>query len=104
MKSAFASIILFLSASGGHAHPVAQGAIELTISEGKIELRARVSPEEVLVANMSAQSAAADLNEVYERHGDYLLQHLRIFADDQRLLGKRAGTVMPQAGSQAARA
>jgi hydrogenase/urease accessory protein HupE len=33
-----------------------------------------------------------------------LLQHLRVFADDQRLLGKRSGMVMPQAGSEAARA
>lgn len=104
MKRTLAICAALLSASPASAHPVAQGAIEVTISDAKLQLRARVSPEEVFVANMHAQPSATSLAEAYAQHGDYLLRHLRVFADEHELAGSRAGFSDPQAGTGTAHA
>ena len=79
------------------AHPVAQGAMVITISPQKITVRATVSFEEVLVADAygpessRAQSATARA----EKHSDYLLRHLRVSADGRRLTGERVPSLSP---------
>ena len=81
------------------AHPVAQGALDIQIDPQKIHLRARVTGEEVFVANTFAaqdEPAAGSLAEVWQRHGRYLLAHLKILADGQAL----TGTVSNVAASQ----
>ena len=82
---------LWLAASrSALAHPVAQGALGLQIFPDKIHVQMRVSGEEVLVADAFAagdKSKAGSLAEVWQRHGQYLLQHLKIFADERRLPG-----------------
>ncbi len=86
------------------AHPVAQGTIEIAISKEKIEVCARVSPEEVFVANLFARPAAGSLSVAYEQHGDYLLKHLRLLSDGRDLTGKTIAFIAPQPGSATARA
>src|SRR5947208_1792310 len=80
--------LLFVCA-GVSAHPVAQGSMSIQISSNKIVVQARVSMEEVFV--QSALSAAKDsrltIDELCRLHGDYLLLHLHLFADDKPLTG-----------------
>lgn len=80
---------LFFAGASVNAHPVAQGSMSIQISSTKIVVQARVSMEEVLVE--SALSAATDskltTDELCQRHGDYLLLHLHLFADDHALRG-----------------
>jgi hydrogenase/urease accessory protein HupE len=104
MRRAIAILGLLLWITEIRAHPVAQGAIELALSEKKIEIRVRVSPEEVFDANLFARQSAESLSIAYQEHGDYLLKHLRLFCDGRELSGKRIGFVAPQPGTAAARA
>ena len=80
----------FAVGRSAQAHPVAQGALDLQISPDKIHLRLRVSGEEVMVADTflaGDKPRARSLAEVWQRHGEYLLQHLKVFADGRRLTG-----------------
>ena len=84
-------LALWLAAAGSAlAHPVSQGSLDLQVLPDKIQVNARVSAEEIFVADAFAadeKSKAASLDEVWRRHGEYLLQHLKVFADDRRLAG-----------------
>ena len=80
------------------AHPVAQGAMKVLIEPGKIAVEARVSTEEVFVASTFAPptgSHPASLDAVWTAHGPYLLDHLRVFADDRLLTGRVAAVHPP---------
>jgi hydrogenase/urease accessory protein HupE len=68
------SALFWILAGGVHGHPVAQGGLIVILSPGQLTVRATVSLEEVLVASAG--------------HGPYLLEHLRIQADGQRLHGR----------------
>src|SRR5947207_10425993 len=97
---------LFFAGASVNAHPVAQGSMSIRISSNKIVVQARVSMEEVLV--QGALSAAKDskltTDELCQRHGDYLLLHLHLFADDQPLRGLVRSTTPPRGpGPQRAR-
>lgn len=74
------------------AHPVAQGALEVRIFPETVHVQARVSSEQIFVANTFSASPnkprAAGLAEVWQRHGEYLLSHLKVFAGDRRLTGR----------------
>ncbi len=104
MRTACAIFLVLLGAREIMAHPVAQGSIEIVFAENKIELHARVSPEEVFVANQFAPQGAESLPLAYAQHGQYLLQHLHLSADGRELAGHLARSVPPQAGTEAARA
>jgi hydrogenase/urease accessory protein HupE len=75
---------------GAEAHPVAQGGLIVTISPSQLTMRATVSLEEVLVASAYGPESvrAKSPAEEAERHGAYLLEHLRISADGRRLQGR----------------
>jgi hypothetical protein len=94
-------LILFSSWSGvACAHPVAQGRLEIDIFPDKIHARARVSNEEVFVQNaLSSREKDGRLtrDEMYRRHGDYLLQHIHVLADGKSLLGHLADITAPSA-------
>jgi len=86
-------ILLFwlTSSFSGWAHPVAQGALDLQVSPAKLQIQLRVSGEEVVVADTFAggnKLKAASLAEVWARHGQYLLQHLKVFTDGRGLRGE----------------
>jgi hydrogenase/urease accessory protein HupE len=88
------------------AHPVSQGSMEVTIHPERIELRARVSTEEVFVrrafAPMEAIAAMpADLDAMWQDHGRYLLGHVRVFADGKPLAGRLTQVVAPPADTPA---
>ena|SRR6266496_600729 len=95
------SLILVSSWSGvAYAHPVAQGRLEIDIFADKIHARARVSNEEVFVQNaLSSREENGQLtrDEMYRRHGDYLLQHIHVLADGKSLLGHLADITAPRA-------
>ena len=86
----FAGALLWVSRGGAEAHPVAQGGLIVTISPSQLTVRATVSLEEVLVASAyGPESARAkSQGEEAERHGIYLLEHLRVSADGRRLHGR----------------
>ena len=93
---------LFLSILPGvaEAHPVAQGAMLVTISPRQLTVRATVSLEEVLVAAAygSESARAKSPVEMAQQHGAYLLEHLRISADGRRLHGRLVPPDSSQAG------
>ena len=95
------SLILLSSWDGvAYAHPVAQGRLEIDIFPDKIHARARVSNEEVFVQNaLSSREENGRLprDEMYRRHGDYLLQHIHFLADGKSLLGHLAHITAPGA-------
>ena len=95
-------LVLVAAAASARAHPVAQGALEITIASDKIALRARVSLEEVFVANMHRRLPVTVLEEVYRQHGDYLLGHLFLTADGRDLSGAKTSSSPPQIGSATA--
>jgi hydrogenase/urease accessory protein HupE len=86
----FACALLWVLRIGAAAHPVAQGGLIVTISPNQLTVRATISLEEVLVVSAyGAESARAKSPaEAAERHGPYLLEHLRVFADGRRLTGR----------------
>jgi hypothetical protein len=78
------------------AHPVAQGAMEVTAHRDRIEVRARVSVEEAFVAEgFSKSTAGGGIDAIWPRHGEYLLQHLHIEADGASLEGRMLHVTPP---------
>ena len=67
------------------AHPVAQGSMDISIQGESVQLLARVSLEEALVANtFSAESTSAMTTEaMIQAHGQYLARHVRLYVDDR---------------------
>ena len=90
-------IFCFLSNGVAQAHPVAQGRLEIEIFPDKIHARAQVSTEEVFVQNAlsSRESAETKPDELYQRHGSYLLEHIRFSADEKPLAGRLTAVVTP---------
>jgi len=87
-RSAFlVGALLWTSCCIARAHPVAQGGLIVTISPRQLEMRVTVSLEEVLVAAAYGRETARakSLPEAAELYGPYLIEHLRVFADDRRL-------------------
>lgn len=72
------------------AHPVAQGALEITLRPEALVVLARVSNEEVFIAEAFGGSSGGEwtLAETRQRHGAYLLAHLHFAADGVTLSGE----------------
>jgi hypothetical protein len=70
------------------AHPVSQGAMDIIVHPDHIDLRATVSLEEVLVASTLGGKKNKAGQEALSEHGDYLLNHLHINADEQPVVGQ----------------
>ena len=93
------SFVFVASALELSAHPVAQGSMEIEIAPNSIKVVARVSSEEAFVAQaLGKTTEAKTLHDVWQRHGDYLLNHIHVLADDRSLTG-HLGSVTPPAGS-----
>jgi hydrogenase/urease accessory protein HupE len=96
-------ILLGALASSAVAHPLSQGSLDVTIRPDRVDVRARVTMEEVLVTNMLATrdplrpppSGASD--EAYDEHARYLAAHLRLMADGKPLVA-RVVRVLPADG------
>lgn len=68
------------------AHPVAQGSMEIEVLPDHLAVRARVSNEQVFVADAFG-AASSDLDAAFRAHADYLLGKLQITADGVALTG-----------------
>jgi len=92
--------VLLLAIAEAAAHPVAQGAMDLLIGPDAITLRARVSTEQAYVAEAFGHGdKAATLDEVWRRHGDYLLGHLHLSADGTPVTAEIQKIIPPAAAS-----
>jgi hydrogenase/urease accessory protein HupE len=100
-----ACAFLWISCNGAEAHPVAQGGLIVTIAPSQLTVRATVSLEEVLVAAAYGPESARAKSpaEAAERHGAYLLEHLRISADGRRLQGRLIQSASPGAEEKPSR-
>jgi HupE / UreJ protein len=83
--------------SAARAHPVAQGSVEVRIQPGTIETRFRISNEQVFVAESIGPSAkpAASLEEMWERHANYVRDHVVLLADGVAVPGKVTAVIPP---------
>ena len=88
------SVLLFTASA--FAHPVAQGAMDVTVHPDRVEVRARVSVEEAFVAEGFGQDApAANTEDIWQRHGEYLQRHIVVAADGNTLPGHLLKTTPP---------
>ena len=87
------------------AHPVAQGAMEISIRPDGLDLRARVSVEQAFVASAfgGKASAATTLDDLWRQHGEYLRAHLQLTADGLPLAGKVTACTPPASTAPEAR-
>ena len=82
-------LLLLLLVVPARAHPVAQGSLNVLVHEDRITVEARVSTEEAFVEQgFSKGAAASSKEEIWARHGAYILQHLRLEADGKPLDGR----------------
>ena len=73
-----------------NAHPLSQGRIEVVISRDKIMLWASVAIEQVVVQQSlptNDDGVVVTQSDAYRAHGTYILKHLFLSADGQRLDG-----------------
>jgi hypothetical protein len=95
-----ASLFLAIAAltfSAAHAHPVAQGSAEMRIEPEHVTLLLRVSNEQVFVAESIGPNAkpANSLDELWERHANYVRDHLVLLADGVAVPGKLVAIAPP---------
>ena len=67
------------------AHPVAQGAMDISVTDRSLRIQATVSSEEVLVAATGAPPGSGN---AWTAYGEYLKSHLHIRADSENLSGR----------------
>lgn len=98
MSTLFRLIVLLVAAIPAHAHPVAQGAMEIIVGKERVTIHARVANEQVFVAEALGNAGAppGSLHDVWLRHGDYLLEHVRVISDEQPLAGRVVNVVPPE--------
>jgi hydrogenase/urease accessory protein HupE len=97
-----ACLFLWILSGVAAAHPVAQGAMLVTISPRQLTVRTTVSLEEVLVAAAYEPDSTQTKSpaEAARHHGAYLLEHLRISADGRRLRGNLVPPNPPGSGDK----
>src|SRR5437763_14188838 len=77
--------------SQARAHPLAQGAMQVTVTPQRLHVRITVSLEELSVANAYGPATAAPVAspaEAAKQHADYLLRHFIVSADGRVLRGQ----------------
>ncbi len=90
-----ALLFLLLLVIAAHAHPVAQGSLDLEVRGDALRLRIRVSNEQVFVQAAHAEAAPASLDDAWRAHGNYLLSGIEVGADGQVLHGTVDKVEMP---------
>jgi hydrogenase/urease accessory protein HupE len=106
-RTLFLSILILLGALAWPtaAHPLSQGSLDVVIRDDRVDVRARVTMEEVSVTNMLVTrdplrprpSGASD--EAYEEHAQYLAAHLRLTADGRPLVARVVRVLPPGGGT-----
>lgn len=80
--------LFLLAAPSTQAHPVSQGAMEITIAADRVKLTAVVSREEVLVASAFGAEKEDSQADKVRQHAKYLLAHVRVSIDGDILPGR----------------
>ena len=88
-----ALLLLIAALSTTHpafAHPVAQGRMQVELGDTAVTVRARVALEQAIIANAFRTDgpAAETTASMLKTHGDYLVQHIRVLANGERLAGR----------------
>jgi hydrogenase/urease accessory protein HupE len=112
--AAIAVVVVLFAAGAGRAiaHPLSQGALDVTIGPEQVIIRARVTLQEVVVSdtlNIEPRSdarAGSKLAEMCARHARYLAGHIHVSADGALLSGRvvRVQPVATQPAGEAAEA
>jgi hydrogenase/urease accessory protein HupE len=88
------------------AHPMVENVLDVEIAPDRISVIARVSMEEVLVAEAAGGAGISDemRTQAARAHGAYVLRHLHLRADDRPLIGELVESIPPggPAGSKLA--
>ena len=90
---AWALLLVAFAPATAAAHPLSQGALEVTVRSDAVSVRARVTVEEVTVTNAATSPDAAPGpwaaagTAPYEQHAAYLAAHLHVLADGVELAG-----------------
>ncbi|MDB5305464.1 MAG: hypothetical protein JWM97_3013 [Phycisphaerales bacterium] len=88
-----AFLLLLAASSFASAHPLSQGALDVTIHPDKVTVHARVTVEEVSITNSATTPGAppgpwaATGLAAFEQHAAYLASHLHVTADGRPLPG-----------------
>lgn len=110
---ALAAALGFTPTAG--AHPLSQGSLDVVVFPDRVEVKAGVTVEEVSVTNMlalttgtgPAAAPAGGMAGEYDKHAQYLVEHLHVAVDGRPLAGMvirasppaEAGTTQPGAVS-----
>lgn len=75
------------------AHPLSQGALDVVVHPDRVNVRARVTVEEVVITDMLASLPAApttrpSMADMYARHARYFAEHVKVSADGTPLAGR----------------
>src|SRR5207302_2715978 len=94
----FRIFLLLATFAPASAHPVAQGAMDILVNDDGINIQARVANEEAFVAEAfaSGKSQPANLAEMWKKHGEYLLAHIHVSADDTPLTDQLVRITPPE--------
>src|SRR4051812_46449432 len=86
------------------AHPMVENVLDVEIAPARITVTARVSMEEVLVAEAAGGAGVSDetRTQAARSHGAYVLRHLHLRADGQSLTGKLIESIPPGSGGATA--
>lgn len=100
---ALVAVVLFcveyLGQKPSLAHPVAQGRMDVVIHPTHVRIAAQIALEEVLLSNQLFVNAASlyKLTEEHvARHGEYMVQHIFVYADGKPLTGRVVHKDLPQ--------
>jgi hydrogenase/urease accessory protein HupE len=93
-----AASLIALSCLAGiaRAHPLSQGALEAVVHPDRVDVRARVTVEEVIITDLMTTPLTPDqpgqgkplIDAMYARHAKYLSEHLHVAADGVALQGR----------------
>src|SRR4051812_26468803 len=91
-------LLVIVIASGAHAHPLSQGALDFVVHPDRVEVRARVTVEEVIITDLMTTPLAPDpvgpdaakpsVSAMYARHAKYLAGHVHVTTDGVPLQGR----------------
>ena len=81
------SVLLIFCPTRSWAHPVAQGALTITIAPDALVLQVRVAAEEAIVANAFAPAAirATTIEAMTTAHARYLAEHMHVYVNGRRV-------------------
>ena len=103
--AAFMTSLVGTGAGAAHAHPLSQGALDVVVHPDRVDVRARVTMEEVAVTDMltappedaAGAAGGGGAAAILERHARYLAAHVHVSADGKPLLGGVVRVVDPAA-------